>query len=107
MPRYTGHAAQSLVIGGKEYTLPPKTSVTLNFAALHSHPGYWGHDALCFRPDRWFVPGQKKAGESTLVDPAPGSFVPWNAGPRVCESASTFGTCHDLNVILHRDVLTS
>ncbi|KIW62438.1 hypothetical protein PV04_10611 [Phialophora macrospora] len=84
MPRYTGDAAQRLKILDKECIIPPRTSVTLNFAALHSHPDYWGRDALSFRPDRWIVAGEKKAGEPSLFQPAPGSFVPWNAGPRVC-----------------------
>jgi cytochrome P450 len=89
MPRYTGDAAQRLKILDKECIIPPRTSVTLNFAALHSHPDYWGRDALSFRPDRWIVPGGKKAGESSLLQPAPGSFIPWNAGPRICKLTSS------------------
>ncbi|KIW93477.1 uncharacterized protein Z519_06082 [Cladophialophora bantiana CBS 173.52] len=88
MPRYTGDAAQRLSIQGKEYILPPKTSVSLNFAALHTHPDYWGPDPTNFRPDRWIAPkGETKsvAGDSSMLyQPADGSFVPWNAGPRVC-----------------------
>ncbi|KAJ9614549.1 hypothetical protein H2200_002686 [Cladophialophora chaetospira] len=84
MPRSTGESAQRLMIRGRDHIIPPKTSVTLNFAALHSHTKYWGNDALAFRPDRWIVPGQKKTGEPLLFQPAPGSFVPWNGGPRVC-----------------------
>jgi cytochrome P450 len=87
MPRITGDAGQRLVVADKEYILPPNTAVTLNFAALHTHPDYWGADALKFRPSRWIVPGQDKTGDSSLFQPSPGSFVPWNAGPRVCKAA--------------------
>ncbi|KIW22481.1 uncharacterized protein PV07_12365 [Cladophialophora immunda] len=91
MPRYTGDAAQRLSIRDKEHVIPPNTSVTLNFAALHSHPDYWGPDSTTFRPDRWIEPseGEKRADggdseSSSLLQPVPGSFVPWNAGPRIC-----------------------
>ena len=84
MPRFTGDSAQRLTIRDKEYTIPPKTSISLNFAALHSHPDHWGPDPVAWRPNRWLVPGGEEAGETPLFHPAPGSFVPWNAGPRVC-----------------------
>ncbi|KIX96201.1 uncharacterized protein Z520_07979 [Fonsecaea multimorphosa CBS 102226] len=92
MPRYTGDSTQRLSIQDKECVLPPKTSVTINFAALHTHPQHWGPDPTTFRPDRWIVPkGEETAatagageGSPSLFQPLPGSFVPWNAGPRVC-----------------------
>ena len=84
LPRYTGNATQRLSIHDKEYILPPRTSVTLNFAALHTHPGYWGPDPLTFRPGRWTLPAGKQTDDTTLFQPFGGSFVPWNWGPRVC-----------------------
>lgn len=82
MPRYTGDSPQRLRIGDKEYVLPAKTTVTLNFMALHTHPSYWGPDPLTFRPDRWIVPAAE--GGVSLFQPVPGTFVPWNSGPRIC-----------------------
>ena len=85
MPRFTGEAVQRLVIGKREHLLPPQTTVTINFAALHTHPDYWGTDALIFRPDRWIVASGKEKGEGQLHQPPAGAYVPWNAGPRVCK----------------------
>ncbi|KAL2417999.1 Cytochrome P450 monooxygenase ORF6 [Exophiala dermatitidis] len=84
MPRYTGDAAQTLRIGEQQHVIPPKTTVMINFAALHTHPSYWGPDPLAFRPDRWFVPAGENGEASTMLQPVPGVFVPWNLGPRVC-----------------------
>jgi cytochrome P450 len=75
---------QRLRIRDREYVIPSHTTVTLNFAALHTHPQYWGDDALEFRPDRWIVPEEQRTPDSPLFQPVPGSFVPWNMGPRIC-----------------------
>jgi cytochrome P450 len=46
---------------------------------------YWGHDSLTFRPDRWIEnPNPTTISTEELFKPAPGVFVPWAAGPRVC-----------------------
>lgn len=99
-PRWTANSWQKLTIDGKEYALPPDTTVKLDLAALHHDPKFWGPDALEFRPDRW-IPnashedgakdGPSTAGErsydwqsKSLVSPAPGTFLPWTGGPRVC-----------------------
>lgn len=74
--------AQRLVIQGRERILPAHTTVSLNVAALHTHPKYWGEDALMFRPDWWFVADGDHP--ESLFEPVPGSFVPWNHGPRIC-----------------------
>lgn len=84
MPRYTGDSSQRLCIHEKEHILPPHTTVTLNFAALHTHPEHWGPDPLAFRPDRWIVPSEKRSDDAPLFQPLVGSFVPWNIGPRIC-----------------------
>ncbi|KAK5453338.1 hypothetical protein LTS15_006523 [Exophiala xenobiotica] len=93
MPRYTAESAQRLVIQGKEHIIPPRTTILLNFAALHRHPKYWGPDADDFRPDRWIVPAEAdRPGNDNDSSSSPllfqpeeaGSFVPWNLGPRIC-----------------------
>ena len=63
-----------------------------NTMALHTHPRYWGEDALAWRPSRWIVPSTEQSnganlefldGESLRV-PRQGTFVPWSEGARVC-----------------------
>lgn len=84
MPRYTADAAQKLAIRDKEYIVPPHTTVTINFAALHTHPKYWAPDPLSFRPGRWTEPPKQGNTEGPGLQPVLGSFVPWNLGPRIC-----------------------
>jgi cytochrome P450 len=100
LPRWTGASWLKLTIDGKEVLIHPNTDVILNFSALHTHPDYWGPDALAFRPDRWIVDGKQGQAvheshkidkdrpydwqSSSLFQPAPGTFVPWNGGPRLC-----------------------
>jgi len=78
LPRWTAGSFQSLNIQGKDILLPPDTQVVLNTAALHTLPSYWGSDSIVWRPGRWL----EEKGE--LIQPPPGMFNPWTAGPRVC-----------------------
>lgn len=98
-PRWIPNASHTLTIDGKEYTLPPDSTVKLDLAALHYDPAQWV-DPLEFRPDRWIPTapqgdGAKQNSADTgdrsydwqsgaLVAPTPGSFLPWTSGPRVC-----------------------
>jgi cytochrome P450 len=85
MPRFTGNSPQQLTIQDKDYVLPARTSITINFAALHTHSDYWGKDALVWRPSRWLEHQKTTADDSSpLMHPFEGSYVPWNHGPRVC-----------------------
>jgi cytochrome P450 len=85
MPRFTGNSPQQLTIKDKDYVLPARTSITINFAALHTHTDYWGVDALVWRPSRWLEHSKPDSSNSSpLLHPFEGSFVPWNHGPRVC-----------------------
>ncbi|KAI1626444.1 cytochrome P450, family 5, subfamily A [Exophiala viscosa] len=91
IPRYTGDTPQRLVIQGKERIVPARTTVSLNVAALNTHPRYWGNDPLVFRPDRWTVSDNSGTSSNDNNDsdvswfqPVPGSFIPWSHGPRVC-----------------------
>ncbi len=60
--------------------------------AIHSHPRYWGPDALVWRPSRWILeiptPGKEKSGvlfeREVLYTPPKGAYLPWSAGPRGC-----------------------
>ncbi|KAF3767619.1 cytochrome P450 [Cryphonectria parasitica EP155] len=102
-PRWTAHDFHTLTIDGKEYTIPPDTSVKIDLVSLHHDKKTWGDDADEFRPDRW-IPSTSSssltqaASSSTtrssigtydwqsesLISTAAGTFLPWTGGPRVC-----------------------
>ncbi|KAJ9633981.1 hypothetical protein H2204_006528 [Knufia peltigerae] len=85
MPRYTADSGQKLVVQDRVHIVPPRTTISHNFVGLHRHPKYWGDDADEWRPDRWIVvSSDDSSNETSLFQPFPGSFVPWNSGPRVC-----------------------
>ncbi|KUJ12892.1 cytochrome P450, family 5, subfamily A [Mollisia scopiformis] len=85
VPKYVGDAPTKVKIAGKEYTIPAETHAPINVAALNTLPMYWGHDSLIFRPDRWIDnPNPTDLSTEEHFQPAPGVFVPWAAGPRIC-----------------------
>ena len=56
-----------------------------NVVAVQCDPVTWGPDALEWRPDRWITrTDQGEAGNESLLEPKPGTFLPWSLGPRVC-----------------------
>ncbi|XP_072180896.1 cytochrome P450 4F6-like [Diadema setosum] len=57
-------------------TIPPRTSVMLNFYQLHHNPDVWGDDHMVFRPER-FARERVEARD-------PFAFVPFSAGPHNC-----------------------
>ncbi|CAK9436487.1 uncharacterized protein LODBEIA_P10450 [Lodderomyces beijingensis] len=65
--------------GGKDGMSPilvrKGQNVVYSCYALHRDEKYYGKDAECFRPERWFEPEARKLGWS---------FVPFNGGPRIC-----------------------
>lgn len=92
IPKYTGDQDQNLIINSKNHLVPANTLILPNSMALHTHPRYWGEDALVWRPSRWIVPSTEQSngvnlecsdGESLRV-PMHGTFVPWSEGARVC-----------------------
>ena len=78
IPKYTNESPQRLVLSGKECTIPAHTYVYIDSIALHTMPQHWGSDSLVWRPQRWIN------AQDEMHQPAPGTFVPWAAGPRVC-----------------------
>ncbi|KAK5080450.1 hypothetical protein LTR05_008560 [Lithohypha guttulata] len=96
LPRWTADTWQQISVGGTEIMIPPQTNVMVNSTALQTHPKYWGPDPLVFRPDRWTVNAQEHQQDeidadgphdwqsTSLLQPVPGSFVAWSAGPRIC-----------------------
>lgn len=97
-PRWTAGQWQKLTLDGRDVALPPDTTIKLDLAALHHDPSHWGADATDFRPDRWILSRDSEAEQTSsdanerpydwqsksLISPAPGMFLPWTGGPRVC-----------------------
>ncbi|KAL8662846.1 MAG: hypothetical protein Q9202_004360 [Teloschistes flavicans] len=68
--------------GTRDVVIPPSTAVNINVQALHTDPKLWGPDALVWRPKRWLL--QQGNGTESFISTAPGQFIPWADGPRVC-----------------------
>lgn len=99
-PRSTVASWQTLTIDGKQIAIPPRSEIKIDLAAIHHDPKSWGPDALEFRPDRWIPSPSQQSGSKqkradtgngsydfqsgSLIAPAPGTFLPWTGGPRVC-----------------------
>ncbi|KAF2971337.1 hypothetical protein GQX73_g2191 [Xylaria multiplex] len=60
---------------------PPDTMVIPSYAALHTHPRFWGPDPLVWRPSRWI---DRDGLVEELVTPQRGTFIPWSEGERSC-----------------------
>ncbi|KAF7920214.1 uncharacterized protein EAE97_011555 [Botrytis byssoidea] len=100
----TGVEPQPLTLNGKTVVIPSNTRVIPNINAMHSHPKYWGSDALIWRPNRWIL--SKKSDSETrtqeenlpndsinpnstpeeefIFSPQKGTYVPWSEGARAC-----------------------
>ncbi|KAI0017068.1 cytochrome P450 [Xylariomycetidae sp. FL0641] len=110
--KWTGRRAQRLRVAGagwggmdKTLVVPADTMVIASYAAVHTHPSYWGSDARAWRPSRWIrttsstskkptddnnnnnttssLPGAEEE-EEELLTPRRGTFVAWSEGERSC-----------------------
>lgn len=87
LSKWTADKAQTLVVGGKTYTLPPNTLVLPSYAALQTDPRFWGDDSLEWRPSRFIVKRSNHgddAEDEELRVPVRGTFVAWSDGARDC-----------------------
>jgi len=86
IPKTTNLHPQTLSLHNKEYLLPPNTAVNINVQALHTSPKTWAPDPLTWRPKRWLhqPTAGSPIGTEHFIDPNPGTYIPWAAGPRVC-----------------------
>ncbi|TGO34629.1 hypothetical protein BHYA_0189g00170 [Botrytis hyacinthi] len=95
----TGAEPQPLTLNGKTIIIPSNTRVIPNINAMHSHPRYWGSDALIWRPNRWVLskksdsetriqeehlPNKSTPEEEFPFSPQKGTYVPWSEGARAC-----------------------
>ncbi|KAB5582873.1 cytochrome P450 monooxygenase-like protein [Coniochaeta sp. 2T2.1] len=86
----------SLDEGKTSVRIPPGTNITLNINAIHTHPQFWGADALEWRPQRWIKTNDN--GNEELIVPEKGLFTPWSDGLRVCPGKK-FGQVEHLSLM--------
>lgn len=60
-----------------------------SYAAMHTHPRYWGSDSLTWRPSRWIKLSESATSSCSMNDeevfvPERGTFFPWSEGERSC-----------------------
>ncbi|KAK8058266.1 hypothetical protein PG994_008714 [Apiospora phragmitis] len=75
---------QQLSVGGKTITVPADTMVIASYAAVHTHPEYWGADALDWRPSRWIQDTGASGDSKELITPRRGTLIAWSEGERSC-----------------------
>ena len=86
--KWTSDHAQPLLIGGKEYVLPPHSMVAPSYGSVQTDPKFWGSDSLSWRPSRWIKraesPGNTEPGSEEMNMPVRGAFIGWSEGTRDC-----------------------
>ncbi|KAL2038881.1 hypothetical protein N7G274_008403 [Stereocaulon virgatum] len=87
----TGREPRTLTVGNKSFVIPANTMLIPNHVAIHTHPRYWGHDCLVWRPSRWIQSGKgtnvatkSNLDNESIVMPHKGSFIAWSEGIRNC-----------------------
>ncbi|KAF2112334.1 cytochrome P450 monooxygenase-like protein [Lophiotrema nucula] len=79
----TGNTPRTLRHGDRTFSVPAKTTVEINLAAIHTHPRYWGTESnLTWNPKR-FIAGSSLEDETLHADTAE-QFFPWAYGRLVC-----------------------
>lgn len=84
--KWTDDRPQTLKVGEKTILIPEDVMVIASYAAMHTHPAYWGADALTWRPSR-FIEGPELSGsldDEELFSPPRGTYFPWSEGDRSC-----------------------
>jgi len=83
--RAVSDSYQPLTIQGKQYVLPPHTTIFGNFTALHA-ADYWGSEPFVWQPKRWILKNesQNDLGYEEILQPSLDAFMPWSSGPRIC-----------------------
>lgn len=84
--KWTEKHAQILKVGENTITIPPATMVIPSYAAIHTHPKYWGPDALAWRPSRWIKKSSISLNsfDEEIISLQRGVFIPWSEGERSC-----------------------
>jgi cytochrome P450 len=74
---------QTITTSKGTYHFPANTKVFINNTAIACDPSVWGEDANEFKPTRW-LSKDAETGETVMLPPPRGSFMPWSLGPRSC-----------------------
>ncbi|OTB18118.1 hypothetical protein K445DRAFT_308759 [Daldinia sp. EC12] len=109
--KWTSNNVQSLNIGGRTLTIPPRTLLIPSYQYVHQHPKYWGPDAQSWIPTRWIGKAKdnetskptaevqtrdpmeqnedsqrQKGGNDEVLLPPPsrGNYLGWSEGARDC-----------------------
>ncbi|KAH8664527.1 cytochrome P450 [Xylariales sp. PMI_506] len=78
------NGSQTISVGTTTYQLDGNAwRINICPTGLNYDPQTWGADYAIFRPSRWITP-ESTLGDSHLITPPKGSYVPWGAGPRIC-----------------------
>ena len=69
--------------------LPADTNIIQTFHSIHKHSRYWQPDPEKWKPQRWIKQDSTSASQSVfdkeaLIEPYPGSFLPFADGERQC-----------------------
>ncbi|KAI4141452.1 MAG: hypothetical protein L6R39_005324 [Caloplaca ligustica] len=91
VPKTTRERPQPFISNGREYLVPVNTLIMMNTSAVYRNPKYWPEAATTgddgppapvssFDPARWLT----QQNSVSAFDPAPGPFIPFSDGPRVC-----------------------
>ena len=87
LPKWSSDVPQSIRVGERDITVPPRTGVMPSLLAVQTHPDYWS-EPLEWKPARWIAPScsdeDEGVGMETLVTPRPSTFFPWSDGPQNC-----------------------
>ncbi|RAL11437.1 cytochrome P450 [Aspergillus homomorphus CBS 101889] len=78
-----------LLESNRTLTLPQGTAILPSLLAVQTHPRYWPEEPQHWRPRRWIqaTTTTAKAADTqqeTIMDPKPGTYIPWSAGVQVC-----------------------
>ena len=93
IPKFNAETPKSINVSNTSCTMPANTYVVINTSALHTNPKYWVNPegaadvpspAASFNPWQWF--SQERGGKRTskILEPVPGSFLPFSDGKRAC-----------------------
>lgn len=83
LPKTTSAKYQTLKVGDRMITIPPRVVTTSYLLAVQTHPMYWP-EPYEWKPSRWILRGQGPSSDEELLVPSKGTYFPWSDGPQNC-----------------------